>query len=484
MKIRQEHRTSNIERRTPNAGLRPGLFDVRCSMSGVRRFPAQRGSVLIIVLWVAIGLVSIALYFANTMTYELRASDNRVSGLVADQAIEGAARYVAYALQNFATNGAVPDNTQFKCAAVPVGDAKFWLIGRDPSGTPATEPYYGLVDEGGKLNLNNANTNVLSYLPGMTMDFADAIIDWRGTNGVVSLDYAPLGYLPKNASFETVDELRLVYGATVDFLAGEDVNRNGVLDTNEKNLNSNGQLDPGLFEYVTVYTREPNFHADGSSLTNVNSTTQSQFSSLFQSAGTSSATSMAQSIYRSIHPDPNNPRTVNNCNGLLDFALRCKSAGMSSDDFNKIASNVTTSTNTYFRGRVNVNTACADVLTALFMGRNVDEQTANAAAQTLITYRQQNPNNLNSVAWIIDALGNNSPVITALARGDYVTTHSFQFTADIAAVGPFGRGYRRVKFIFDMSDGAPKILYRQDLSRLGWALGEKARQTLVATDTQ
>jgi type II secretory pathway component PulK len=453
-------------------------------MLGVRRFPAQRGSVLIIVLWVAIGLVSIALYFANTMTYELRASDNRVSGLVADQAIEGAARYVAYALQNFATNGAVPDNTQFKCAAVPVGDAKFWLIGRDPSGTPATEPYYGLVDEGGKLNLNNANTNVLSYLPGMTMDFADAIKDWSGTNGVVSLDYATLGYLPKNAPLETVDELRLVYGATVDLLAGEDVNRNGVLDTNEKDLNSNGELDPGLFEYVTVYTREPNFHADGSSLTNVNSTTQSQFSSLFQSAGTSSATSLAQSINRSIHPDPNNPRTVNNCNGLLDFALRCKSAGMSSDDFNKISGDVTTSTNTYFRGRVNVNTACADVLTALFMGRNVDEQTANAAAQMLITYRQQNPNNLNSVAWIIDALGNNSPVITALKNGDYVTTHSFQFTADIAAVGPFGRGYRRVKFIFDISDGTPKILYRQDLSRLGWALGEKARQTLVATDTQ
>lgn len=60
-------------------------------MLGVRRFSAQRASVLIIVLWVAIGLVSIALYFANTMTYELRASDNRVSGLVADQAIEGAA---------------------------------------------------------------------------------------------------------------------------------------------------------------------------------------------------------------------------------------------------------------------------------------------------------------------------------------------------------------------------------------------------------
>ena len=59
---------------------------------------AKRRSVLIIVLWIPIGLVSIALYFANSMTYELRAADNRVSGLAADQAIEGAARYVGYVL--------------------------------------------------------------------------------------------------------------------------------------------------------------------------------------------------------------------------------------------------------------------------------------------------------------------------------------------------------------------------------------------------
>ena len=111
-------------------------------MLKVECFPrSQSGSVLIIVLWVCIGLVSIALYFANTMTYELRASDNRVSGVVADQAIEGAARYVSLVLLNFATNGAVPDRSQFKCEAVPVGDAKFWLIGRDPNEGNSTEPY-------------------------------------------------------------------------------------------------------------------------------------------------------------------------------------------------------------------------------------------------------------------------------------------------------------------------------------------------------
>ena len=434
-------------------------------MLKVECFPrSQSGSVLIIVLWVCIGLVSIALYFANTMTYELRASDNRVSGVVADQAIEGAARYVSLVLLNFATNGAVPDRSQFKCEAVPVGDAKFWLIGRDPNEGNSTEPYFGLVDEGGKLNLNNVSTNVFQYLPNITSDFSDAIMDWRGTNGDVSLDYMSLGYADKNAPFETVDELRLVYGATEDMLVGED-------------LNSNGELDPGLFEDVTVYTREPNFHADGSSLTNVNPATQGNIKSLFQNLGTVRVNQIWTQI------DARQKQGLK-FNGMLDFALFCNGQGVSSDQYAAIANNIETTTNTYIRNRVNVNTANSDVLTAVFMGANVDEQTAISAAQTLVSYRQQNSNNLNSITWVIDALGNHSPVVTALAKGDYLTTHSYQFTADIAAVGAFGRGYRRVKFIFDVSDGTPKILYRQDLSRLGWALGEKAREDLVAKDTQ
>ena len=134
--------TSNAQHPTPNgagraasldvgrsnqrsAGLRPGSLGNSVIVEPGRRpaFRSQHGSVLIIVLWIAIGLVSIALYFANSMHYELTASDNRMNGLAADQAIEGAARYVTFILQNFATNGAMPDNTQFKCAAVPVGDA-------------------------------------------------------------------------------------------------------------------------------------------------------------------------------------------------------------------------------------------------------------------------------------------------------------------------------------------------------------------------
>jgi type II secretory pathway component PulK len=455
---------------------------------------SERASVLVIVLWVCIGLVTIALYFANSMSFELRAADNRVNGVVSDQAIEGAARYFAVVLLNYATNGALPDTSQFKAEAVTIGDAKFWMIGRDPSGQNSTDPYFGIIDEASKINVNNANTNTLSYLPNMTMDFSDAIQDWRSTNGMVPHDYSSSGYQTKYAPFETVDELRLVYGATPDLLVGEDINRNGVLDKDEKDFNANGELDPGLFEYVTVYTREPNFHSDGTTLTNVNTANTTGLTTLFRDNGVSNPDQRATQIYSYLHPAATGiparggggggGGTTRTVNGLFDFAVLCRTYGMTAQEFSQILPQVATSTNLYMRGRINVNTASEDVMTALFMGLNVDQSTAESAAQTLVSYRTQNAGNLGSVAWVYDALGANNQVVTALRTGDFITTHSFQFTADIAAVGAYGRGYRRVKFIFDVSDGVPKILYRQDLSRLGWALGDKARQNLLANNTQ
>jgi hypothetical protein len=44
--------------------------------------------------------------------------------------------------------------------------------------------------------------------------------------------------------------------------------------------------------------------------------------------------------------------------------------------------------------------------------------------------------------------------------------------ADIVAVGHGDRGYRRTRFVFDTSSGTPIIVYRQDLTHLGWALGK------------
>ena len=460
---------------------------------------AERASVLVIVLLIALGLISIALYFANSMSLELRASDNRTSGLASDQIIEGAARYVSTVLVTYATNGAVPDASQYGAEAVPVGNGKlpeengrFWLIGRDTNGATgsfmSSEPSFGLIDEASKLDLNApwlTSDIISSNLPRMTLDLSDAIMDWRDTNGNgASLNYSQLGYLPKHAPFETVGELRLVYGTTREILVGEDINQNGVLDSNE---NKSGLTDPGLFDYFTVYSRQPNAHSDGTALTNVNDRAGMQ-TLLEDRLGATRAQTIVASLFGG--GGPGGPGGGGPGGGgpggggattfasLLQFYLRAnQSGGMTADDFALIYNDISATNTPFTVGRVNINTAPAAVLACL-PGMDLN------SAQQLVNYRLSNPTRLSSIAWIADALGSGSPALQALAQGDYITTHSYQFTADIAAVGPFGRGYRRVRFVFDISEGTPKIIYRQDLTRLGWALGRQTRDTWIARNTR
>jgi type II secretory pathway component PulK len=446
-----------------------------------------QGSVLIIVLWIALGLVTLALYFAQSMNFEQRASDNRVSAQAADQAIEGAVRYVNYLLSTQianGSNGCVPDPNGYVREAVPVGDARFWLIGRDTN-TPVGPGtlYCGLVDEGSKLNLNLPTpSNAIVWLPRMTTELTQAILDWRDTNGsgptVMYYGMQQPSYQCKSDPFETVDELRLVYGATMDILVGEDINRNGILDASETDENQNNLLDPGILEYFTVYSREPNANKVLINPANVN--TGGPLDTLLRKAV---GAARANQILARIRPaggggagrgtnvvvSPPVPFA-----SPLQFYLRASSGsgGMTSAEFAQICTNLTTvpTNRPYMEGRVNVNTASAAVLACLLNGDT-------AAAQQLVNYRQVNSTSLGSIAWVIDALGqNSSTAIASLQSWDNITTQSYQFTADVAALGPHGRGYRRVKFVFDTSSGTPQIVYRQDLTQLGWALGKEARQ--------
>ena len=124
------------------------------------------------------------------------------------------------------------------------------------------------------------------------------------------------------------------------------------------------------------------------------------------------------------------------------------------------------------KGLININTAGSVVLQFL-PGMDTNTATQLVASRTsLLT----DPNNQNTVAWVTQVLTPQQ----ATQIGPYITARSYQFTADIAAVGHDGRGYRRTRFVFDTSTGTPVIVYRQDLTHLGWALGAQARAQLVA----
>lgn len=451
----------------------------------------RRGSTFVIVLWVAFGLVSLALYFAEAMTLELRSADSRVAGIAAEQAIDGAVRYLHYALTYEQTNGVVPDPATYLREAVAVGDARFWFIGRDTNdlATPL-QVSFGLVDEGRKLNLNSASSNMLVWLPGMNLELTAAILDWRNTNGGTGSYDTYYGmhnppYQNKSAPFETVEELKLVYGADMETLLGEDLNLNGFLDPNEADENRNNSVDPGVLEYLTVYSREPNTYSNGIARVNIRSVSQTgQLPSLLQTAlGTARANAILTALGLATPGGPPGGGSVTlRFASPLEFFLRCRAnASMTAEEFDQIAEALTVVAGEFIEGRVNVNTASEAVLSCL---PGISD--SPDLARTLINYRVQNPTRLNSIAWVAEALGqDNTTALAALAARDCLTTRSFQYSADIAALGPHGRGYRRVRFIIDTMDGAPRVIFRQDLTHLGWALGKEARQTwLYAKDSR
>ncbi len=443
---------------------------------------AERGSVLIIVMVICLGLVALTLYFANSMSSELRAADNSALSVSARQAAAGGMRYAAYLLTTYGLSGAVPDpTTQYQPDTLQVGDGTFWFIGRDPNNIPTTQPVFGLVDEASKLNLNTATPAMLMALPGMTTDLAQAIIDWRGPNAANRLaagttvstagtgstadsTYAAFDppRLNKNAPFETADELRLVNGATLDLVLGEDTNRNGALDPNEDDSdqspphdNQDGVLQPGFLEYITVYSRQPNTRTSGAARIDIRTP--------------ASRTALAALLTRRTNAGRSaiimNNIGSNNFNSVAEFMVASQ---MTATEFAQIHTDITASTGRYVPGLVNVNTASATVLSCIpGIGPN------NAAA--IVAYRLANVGTpLTSFGWLPQVMSR-ADIIRA---GPYITDQSYQFTADVAAVGRLGRGYCRERTVFETTSGTPRIIYHQDLSQYGWALGSQVRQNL------
>jgi type II secretory pathway component PulK len=444
---------------------------------GLRLGNKKRGSILIIVLWVAFGLCSIALYFAHSMSMELKAADNEVAGVQADQAIEGAAIYISNVLATLQVSNNMPSPVNFRADAVKVGDATFWLIGRDTNDLQTSaqgdHPVWGLVDEASKVNLNTATAAMLQNLPQMTANLAAAMYDWRtgstaspSTGGAKSETYSTLNppYLCKSAPYETPDELSLVYGMNMDYIYGEDANLNGILDPNENdgditppNDNQDGILDPGLLEYVTTFTkRESTLASNGitrvsiGNTTGLNSLIRNNFPALSQYVAPANTT------YTSV----------------LQWYVQSAQRGMTENEFQQIESYLM---NPNTMGLINVNTATATALACI-------PGIGPTLAPQVLAYRQSNPPQVPSVSWLKTALGGSTAVATEV--GPYVTAYSYQYTADVAAVGHYGRGYRRVRFVFDLSSGTPLIVYRQDLTHLGWALGKKLHDQLMAQNTK
>lgn len=288
-------------------------------MSRTHAIRRLRGSALMIVL-VVVMIVSLGAYtfselmFTHNETATLSSQNIQAKWLV-DAGIDVARVHLLQPHEQRMSAGGDFDNpTVFQAVNVitdpdPKMTGNFTLIAPNLDSDGYTAGFrFGLEDESSRLNLNaltladkyatDGGREMLMALPGMTVDTADAIMDWIDEDdetrefGAEFDYYQSLGspYEPNNGPFNTVEELLLVRGVVPELLFGADINRNGTIDSHEEparqrvqelvsmantsagdEVLNTGSLDRGWSAYLTLHSQENNLNINGEPRIDINS---------------------------------------------------------------------------------------------------------------------------------------------------------------------------------------------------------------------
>ena len=268
----------------------------------------RRGYVLLVVTIVVILLSLAAWSYMNKMVLEQEATMMYGRDVEARMAAESAIEYTAIQIGLLQTQQS-PDVFHnpglFRGQVLSEvdnarGQCRFTiLVPNELSSDKGSSVRFGLARETAKFNINRLTEfegddddtttpyDAISFVPGMTEEIANAILDWidsdeeRRVGGAESADYEGLAvpYSARNAPLESVDELLQIQGITPALFYGEDANRNGMLDPNEDDGNesqpddnADGILDAGWREYFTASSKERNTTAEGDKKININGT--------------------------------------------------------------------------------------------------------------------------------------------------------------------------------------------------------------------
>lgn len=139
-------------------------------------------------------------------------------------------------------------------------------------------PLYGcrftakVTDESSKLPINSVSETVLAYLPDMTSEILNSLLDWRDSDEEIRTDGAESGYyltLPnpyycRNGSLQTIRELLRVKGVTRDIFYGP--------SSPELAWSEN----TGWINYLTCHSAQPNIDSQGNPKVNINQAQQDE----------------------------------------------------------------------------------------------------------------------------------------------------------------------------------------------------------------
>jgi len=432
------------------------------------RRPRRRaaGVVLIAVLFVLIVVSIAALSLAREVRIELEASARSADAVKARALVDSAIERVIAQLgldetpEDTLFDAWREDDAAFKAAAL--GADRYYVFFGEPDPGDGKEFRFGVRDEASKLNLNTATREQLLALPGMDEAVVDSILDWRDIDddareeGAEREFYQSLkpGYRPKDGPIECLEELLLVKDVDERVLYGEDRNRNGLLDPGEDDGSrsfppddADGRLDRGLADYVTLVSSEPNVTLEGKPRLNVTGAQPAEVRARLESAGLAPGAAQAVEDYLK------RERRVASVGQFLQIG------GLGEAEFRILADQLTTSDAETIPGRINVNTAPREIL-SLLPGLEAED------VEAILSRRRAPDEDFSTPAWLLRVIAREK----LAAIFDAVTTRSFQFSFQAAALLEDRGVMNRVEVVVDRTMHPPRVLWRRDLSALGFPI--------------
>ncbi len=501
----------------------------------------RKAVILLAVLVVVVMLTLAAYQYSELVTAEYRAADSYARSSQARAFAASGVHYVAAIIGNstnfttFLNSNPYDNSTVFRGIVVAPSDqprfqGRFSIVsplGPDDSPSSSSPFRFGVIDEGGKININalaklndSKAHDVLMNIPGMTEDIANSILDWIDaddtprSNGAESDYYSTLSppYRCKNAPIDSPEELLLVKGITPSLFLGNDLNRNGVLDPGEDD--GSGAVNQGWSAYITCYSRELNLANDGTPRIYINDNDlNSLYTNLETALGpdlatyiimmrlygvnttatqpggqaiTLSSTARTQGTTRATNARNSNqsqPKAISSLYDVINSTVTIPASspqeqpvvypsplqdvGSIRQYLPLILDKTTRVNSAELPAGINVNTAPRAVLSALLPTFGLDD----TAVQSIIEQRpslnsQDAPDPIyQTPAWLITEANFTPANLKALEQ--YITARSLVYR--IQSIGYFDGGgpTARIEAVIDGNNQRPRIISWRDLTELG-----------------
>lgn len=288
---------------------------------------------------------------------------------------------------------------------------------------------FGLEDEAAKLNLNTAERQQLTALPGIDNQLAQVLLDWRDedsetrTSGRETEYYEGLEEDPfpaRNANFATLHELLLLEGYSPSVLYGEDWNNTYTLEPYEDDGeeyepidDGDGELDRGILEYITLYSSDAEQAGNGTDRVDVSSASEEELMRVIPGLQQNEASAIVR------HREEN---SFENIGDLLNVEQSedNNSKVFSRERLKQIIDFCKVGSEDSVPGRININTAPEEVLRTL-PGINRNK------ARAIVNARVEEEKVFNTIADLLD--------VGDISESDFIevsnliTTRTYQFTA-------------------------------------------------------